>query len=181
MTGILMAALLSLPAATNSVDVVSATSSTLQTVPSRHAATATSPLILLYSVTTTRPPMIAKVELAKSDEITFNKVYDAIREHEPLGMDNPDDVHPDGVSWGRSGVTYRAVERLIDDKYIERGTYDLSDPIVNEMVGRAYLRLGLRIRGSLWGAVEFYHGDHAGTRAPKGKRKYAETIWGLLK
>jgi hypothetical protein len=132
--------------------------------------------------------MTARVELAKSDVVTFEKVYAAILEHEPRGMDNPDGVHPDGVSWGRSGVTRMASDRLVEEwergervGALPPGDYDLADPAVNELVGREYLRLGLRKRGHLWGAVEFYHGDKPGTRAPKGKQTYAETVWSGLK
>jgi hypothetical protein len=142
----------------------------------------------LPPATAHRTGMIAKVELAKSDAITFEKVYSAIREHEPRGMENPDGLHPDGVSWGRSGATCMAKDRLIEEW--ERGErvgaippaeYDLADPATNELIGREYLRLGLRKRGHLWGAVEFYHGDKPGARATKGRHTYVETIWGLMK
>jgi|GEM_PF-6314358 len=89
------------------------------------------------------------------------------------------DAHEDGVSFGRYGVTQRAVAELIRvghlmDIGIE---YDLADPTVNASVAKAYLLLMFeRAGGSWWNACEKYHGSLV-----KGANEaYAAKVWAAM-
>ena len=77
-------------------------------------------------------------------------------------------VHPDGVSYGRYGVTTQgALAECIRMGVIPGvvASYDLSDPAHNARVARAYLLLMYERHGHSWfRATGWYHGGNVSAR-----------------
>jgi len=94
----------------------------------------------------------------------FNAVLKAISFVESTDRDLG--VHPDGVSYGRYGVTKKAVRELSKTIDISDGI-DLTNPKANEYAAWEYLRLmHTRHKCTNWiEAAGFYHGGSESNRA----------------
>lgn len=76
--------------------------------------------------------------------------------------------HPDGVTYGRYGVTYMAVKELRRLGRIDGRPVDLVNPATNKRIATLYLKYLKQRYGSWWRAVEHYN---------PGSSTYARKVW----
>lgn len=79
--------------------------------------------------------------------------------------------HPDGVTFGRYGVTYMAVRELRRLRIIDDTDVDLMVPEANARIARLYLQHLKQRYGSWWEAVVHYN--------PRS-RSYARRVWAAI-
>lgn len=80
-------------------------------------------------------------------------------------------LHPDGVTYGRYGVTYLAVRELQRLRLVTDAKVNLRDPATNKRMAELYLVHLHRRYGSWWEAVRHYN-----PRSPG----YARKVWGEM-
>jgi hypothetical protein len=80
-------------------------------------------------------------------------------------------LHPDGVTYGRYGVTYMAVKELQRIKWIDSSNVDLSDPATNKRIATLYITYLKDRYGSWWEAVKHYN--------PRSS-SYARKVWAAI-
>jgi hypothetical protein len=80
-------------------------------------------------------------------------------------------LHPDGVTYGRYGVTYMAVRELQRLRRLEDGEVDLRNPATNRRVASLYLQYLKERYGSWWEAVRHYN-PRSGS--------YARKVWAAM-
>jgi len=107
------------------------------------------------------------------DPVMLVKVMKAISLVESGGKDL--EVHPDGYSFGRYGVTRIAVAELIRLKKLPDREYDLTNPDINKTVAMKYLVLMYERYGTWWVAVGRYHGGGS-----KRREEYAARVFELV-
>lgn len=77
-------------------------------------------------------------------------------------------LHPDGVTYGRYGITYMAVNELHRVGWISTRRVNLRNPATNRTIAVLYLRYLKKRYGSWWSAVKHYN--------PRSNH-YARKIW----
>ena len=80
-------------------------------------------------------------------------------------------LHPDGVTYGRYGVTYMAVRELRRIKWIGKARVDLRRPHENKRIASLYLQYLEQRYGSWWEAVRHYN--------PRSN-SYARKVWAAM-
>jgi hypothetical protein len=80
-------------------------------------------------------------------------------------------LHPDGVTYGRYGVTYMAVRELQRLKWIDGTRVNLREPAVNRRIASLYLKYLRKRYGSWWEAVRHYN-PRSGS--------YARKVWAAM-
>ena len=101
------------------------------------------------------------------DNVMCRRVLEAIGQVESGGKNIG--VHPDGVSYGKYGVTMIAVREL---HFREEG---LKDPEENKFIARLYLQEMYRRHKCWFKATGFYHG---GSR--EARDEYALKVFGII-
>ena len=79
--------------------------------------------------------------------------------------------HPDGVTFGRYGVTYMAVRELQRINWIDDADVDLNNPATNRHIATLYIRYLKKRYGSWWEAVRHYN-PRSGS--------YARKVWAAI-
>ena len=117
------------------------------------------------------------IRAGEHDQRQASRILRAIAEVESGNKDIG--KHPDGVSYGKYGVTMAAVNELKRLGILSPNVQEdwLLIPETNELVARLYLNLMYRRTKCWWKAVKKYHG--AGNDAEN--EQYVRKVWRAIK